>query len=62
MKEVVINEDECLGCGACVELCPEIFAFNDDENKAYVIEAESEDQDCIDEAMASCPASCISQK
>ena len=36
MKTVRIDEDECIGCGTCVELCPEIFAFNDDTNRAYV--------------------------
>jgi len=62
MKQVEIDQDECIGCGACVELCPDIFAFNDDENKAYVTTPEGGDQDCIDEAIASCPASCISNK
>ena len=36
MKQVKIDQDECIGCGACVELCPDIFAFDDDQNKAYV--------------------------
>lgn len=62
MKPVEIDQDECIGCGACVELCPYIFAFNDDENKAYVTTPEGGDQNCIDEAIASCPASCISNK
>lgn len=60
MKQVVIDQDECIGCGACVELYPDVFAFNDDENKAYVTTPEGGDQACIDEAIASCPASCIS--
>ena len=60
MKQVEIDQDECIGCGACVELCPDIFAFNDDENKAFVVTAEGGNEDCIDEAIASCPAACIS--
>ena len=62
MKQVVINEDDCLGCNACVELCPDIFAFNDNVDKAYVIKFEGGDQACIDEAVASCPGNCISQE
>lgn len=58
-KEVVIDQDECLGCEVCVELCPEIFGFNADDAKAYVIEANSTDVGCIEEAIASCPAECI---
>ena len=59
-KHVSIDHEECLGCEACVELCPEIFGFDIDETKAYVLMAEDGDEDCIEEAMASCPAACIS--
>jgi ferredoxin len=34
---VKIDEDECIGCESCVELCPEIFGFDADSAKAYVI-------------------------
>ena len=33
-KRVVIDTDECVGCESCVELCSEVFAFNEDEEKA----------------------------
>jgi len=59
-KTVEINEEECVGCETCVELCPDIFGFNEDDEKAYVILADSSDADCIEEAMGSCPAECIS--
>jgi len=36
--EVIIDTEECIGCEACVELCPEVFAFDSDEEKASVIE------------------------
>jgi len=49
-----------LGCEACVELCPEIFGFDIDETKAYVLMEEDGDEDCIEEAIGSCPAGCIS--
>ncbi len=59
-KQVVIDTDECIGCETCVELCPEVFAFDEDAEKAHVIKAEGGDEDCIDEAVGSCPAGCIS--
>jgi ferredoxin len=62
MKEVKIDQDECLGCGACVELCPDIFAMNTDDNNAYVTTPEGGNQDCIEEAIASCPAGCITNE
>lgn len=58
-KQVVIDTDECIGCETCVELCPEIFAFDEDAEKAHVIKAEGGDEDCINEAVGSCPAGCI---
>ncbi|SDP57607.1 ferredoxin [Desulforhopalus singaporensis] len=59
MAEIIIDHDECIGCEACVETCPAVFEFNDEEEKAYVIEGSDPDEDCVDEAIASCPAECI---
>ncbi len=61
-KQVVIDTDECIGCETCVELCPEIFAFDEDAEKAHVIKAEGGDEECIDEAVGSCPAGCITHE
>ncbi|MFZ0241159.1 MAG: ferredoxin [Desulfobacterales bacterium] len=59
-KQVVIDKDECVGCESCVELCSEVFAFNADEEKAEVIMPEGGPEDCIEEAIESCPSECIS--
>ncbi len=58
-KKVRIEEEECLGCEACVELCPDIFEFVEDTEKAIVIKEEGGDEECIEESMDSCPADCI---
>jgi ferredoxin len=58
-KRVVIDAEECIGCESCVELCEEVFAFNEEEEKAEVILPEGGPVDCIEEAMASCPSECI---
>lgn len=58
-KKVVIDTEECIGCESCVELCPEVFGFDDDEEKAFVIKSEEGDEDCIDEAIETCPVECI---
>ncbi len=60
--KVKIDQDECIGCEACVELCPSVFLFNEDEEKAYVKEDADAGDDCVDEAIASCPAECISKE
>lgn len=59
VKRVVINEEECVGCESCVELCPDVFDFDADAEKASVKEDYSEDEACIQEAIDSCPSECI---
>jgi len=59
-KQVAIDQEECLGCEACVEICPDVFGFDIDVGKAYVILEEDGDRECIEEAVGSCPAGCIS--
>jgi len=61
-KQVEIDQDECIGCEACVELCPSVFGFDDDEEKAFVIEGADPDSDCVEEAIGSCPAECITNE
>ena len=36
-KRVIIDAEECIGCESCVELCSEVFTFNEAEEKAEVI-------------------------
>ncbi|MEJ5366232.1 MAG: ferredoxin [Desulfosoma sp.] len=58
-KKVYIKTEECIGCESCVELCPEVFGFDEEAEKAHVILAEGGDEDCTEEAIATCPAECI---
>jgi ferredoxin len=58
-KQVVVDTDECIGCENCVEICPEVFSFNDAEQKAFVINPDGGDIKCTDYAAESCPTECI---
>lgn len=57
--KLVINEDECIGCGTCSEVCPEVFQMNEEKEKSEVIQPEGGPTDCINEAIDACPVSCI---
>ncbi|MFW5500839.1 MULTISPECIES: ferredoxin [unclassified Maridesulfovibrio] len=59
-KKVVIDQDECIGCETCVELCPEVFALDSDGEKAEVIKEDAVDLECVLESIDTCPVECIS--
>lgn len=59
--KVEIDQDECIGCETCVETCPSVFGYNEDDEKAFVIEGSDQNVDCVDDAIASCPTDCISK-
>lgn len=50
---------ECTACGSCVEICPEVFALNEEQNWAEVINESAASGEKIQEAMDSCPTDCI---
>ena len=58
--KVIVNENTCIGCGACSAMCPDVFEFNDDgimsvkENVSY--DEFSED---IMDAKDGCPVGAI---
>ncbi len=58
-KTVYIDEEECIGCGSCVEICPEVFKMQEGEEKAQVIKPEGGPEDLVQEAIDTCPVSCI---
>ncbi|MDR9502151.1 MAG: ferredoxin [Desulfurivibrionaceae bacterium] len=58
-KQVVIDTDACIGCQSCVEICPELFGFDDSEEKAFVINPDGGEATCAEEAAESCPVECI---
>ncbi len=60
--QVYVDPDECISCGLCIDICPDIFHWNDDE----IAEAESgevpeELGDCAKEALESCPVEAIKE-
>jgi len=59
-KIPVIDEEACIGCGACEEICPEVFRMNESLGFALVINPGGADPDKIEEAIEACPVNCIS--
>jgi len=55
----VVDEELCIGCGGCEDICPGIFNLVDDISK--VVDPEGCDiQDCCEAAEENCPVEAIS--
>jgi len=56
---VSINAEDCTGCGACVDLCPDVFDLEDDIAVAKVDEVPPEFEETCQEAADECPVEAI---
>lgn len=54
---IKVDKEKCIGCGACVAVCPEGFVMKGD--KAVV---KSQKAKCAKEAADSCPTQAINMK
>ena len=53
-----VNEN-CIGCGLCVGLCPEVFEMTDEDVAQVIAEVSEEMESQVVEAQESCPVSAI---
>lgn len=55
-----VDRDSCIGCEACVGICPEVFSM-DDEGISVAIDKEiaADLLESAEEAMECCPVSAI---
>lgn len=49
-----VNKEKCIGCGACVSVCPDVFELVNGKSKVL------SDEDC-DESVDVCPVGAISK-
>lgn len=71
--KVTIDKDVCIGCAACVAACEEVYALDDESNKAFITkdyskenkdniswgETPEEFDEKVKEGKESCPVECI---
>ncbi len=58
--KVKVNEDSCIGCGACQSICDNVFEINDEGLSSVKVETvEDDDIQAVRDASESCPTSAI---
>lgn len=57
-KGAVVNDDTCIGCGLCVQLCPKVFAMQDN-GKSKAVSPNGDDDGNIQAAVDACPVQAI---
>lgn len=58
--KVHVDPDLCISCGACVDICPDVFNWNEDGiAEEQVDEVPEEFEDLAKEAVESCPTDAI---
>jgi ferredoxin len=55
----VVVEEECIACGTCQEVCPEVFQVNENLGFSQVINPTGAPEEKIQDAMDACPVLCI---
>jgi len=57
---VKVNLDACIGCGACLSICPEVFSFNvKGFAQAITQDVNKDDEEKVQEAIEGCPTEAI---
>lgn len=61
--KVVVNRDNCIGCGGCEFTCPEVFQLDDEGLSKVICEDFSNiEEEKLTEAIETCPTSAISKE
>ena len=58
-----VNQEACIGCGACLAIAEDLFEMNADGlSQAKVAEVPEDKQEQATEALESCPTGAISKE
>ena len=58
MVKVSVDKAKCIGCGACVSMCPDVFEMGDD-GKSHVKDSKACDKSDCEAAKNACPVGAI---
>lgn len=55
----IVDQDTCIGCGLCVQICPEVFRMEDDKAIAYAATVPETVMEKVEDAANQCPVAAI---
>jgi ferredoxin len=58
MKKPLVELSDCIACGVCAEVCPEVFRLNE-AGYIEITELGTYPEDEVNEAIKYCPTDCI---
>jgi len=58
----IVDQDLCIGCGACEATCPTVFELVDDKSQVKLNPVPEEHQSCALDAESGCPVGAISHQ
>ena len=57
--EASINKEDCVGCGLCVDDCPDVFEMQEDTAAVKIEEVPENLVNAVKEAAENCPVDAI---
>lgn len=57
--KITVDQEACIGCGACVDICPDVFKMDGDKAVPSVEELSEETVKSAKEAQDTCPVDAI---
>ena len=60
--KVIVDNERCIGCGACQAICPDVFAFDDEGiMQATDNEVNNDLKEDVIDAIEGCPVDAIKE-
>ena len=55
-----VDQNKCISCGMCIDICPEVFKYNDDNISTAITDLiPKECESSVKEAFEACPVEAI---
>lgn len=57
--EIKVDQDLCIGCGMCINMCPDVFMYNEESLSTVKSDLADFNLQSVEEAREICPVDAI---